>query len=51
MKWYVWRCWRLAYSPRKMNYAEITDRSGRWKRVFAGFFVLVERKRSINPTL
>lgn len=45
MKWYAWRCWRLANAPRKVGYAEITDRAGRWKRVFAGLFVLVERRR------
>lgn len=45
MKWFAWRCWRLAYSPRKAHYAEITDSRGRWKRWLGGLFFLIERRR------
>jgi len=38
MRWYVWRCWRLAYAPRKRHYREITDSRGRWRRVIGSLF-------------
>ncbi len=41
MKWYNWRVYRLAYAPRKAHCREITDRNGRWQRLFGGWFFRV----------
>ena len=41
MQWYLWRKYRIAYSPNRGGI--VTDGQGRWRHLLLGIYVLVAR--------
>lgn len=42
MKWYHWRLWRFAFSPKKV-YGQVRDEQGYWKQLAFGIFFLTKK--------